>query len=182
MDKVTSFKKNATHFIFHWSFMKKLSKQFSTIFQHLLENSRMFKCLVFGTKAEELKEFVAQFLSLPLPLYQRMKLFPFLLEYLVQRQFWSRWVLCAIQHLISTNMNFRGIAFLMFRVLEPQIPSDKGCKDEWNFRFLRHIGGKIVTSFHLERRDFKEPAESSGWGGFVWIITGSNLLCSLESF
>lgn len=70
----------------------------------------------------------------------------------------------------------------MFWVLEPQIHSDRGCKDKWNFRFLRHIGGKIVTSFHLERRDFKKPAESSSWDGFVWITMGSNLPCSLESF
>lgn len=46
--------------------MKKLSKKFITIFQPLLENSRfLFNARFFGTKAEELKEFFAQFLSLP---------------------------------------------------------------------------------------------------------------------
>lgn len=163
--------------------MKKLLKKFSTIFQPLLENSRFFlNARLFGTMAKEFKEFIAQFLSLPLPLYQRMKPFPFLLEYLVQRQCWSGWVLCAIQHLISTNMNFHKITLLRFCVLKPQIPSDRGCKGEWNFIFLKHTGGKIVTSSHLERRDFIEPAERSSWAAFVWIIMGSNLPCSLESF
>lgn len=113
-------------------------KKFNTIFQPLLENWRFFKCSVFWDQGRRIKRVCCSVLSLPFPLYQRMKLFPFLLEYLMQKQCCSRWVLCAVQHLISTNMNFHEITFLMFPVLKSQIPSDRGCKDEWNFRLLRH--------------------------------------------
>lgn len=153
--------------------MKKLSEKFITIFQPLLENSRFFRNARFGTKAEELRVCCSLFCVFPFPVPEDEAVS---FEYLVQRQCWSRWVLCAIQHLICTKMKFYEITLLMFCVLEPQIPSGRGCKDEWIFRFLRHIGGKIVTSSHLERKDFKEPAESSSWGGFVWITMQPRVL------
>lgn len=59
-------------------FYEETFKKLNTIFQPLLENSTFFLSARFlGTKAEELKGL--------LPLYQRMKLFPVLLEHLVQR-------------------------------------------------------------------------------------------------